>query len=76
MTVGGPLLLMELGSILQRSGAHVFWITANKKKTTSDLVVQSLEKKLLNQGIQVLFHLCHLVPKCHYLFVHPLLIVV
>lgn len=51
---GGPLLLMELGSVLRRSGAHVLWVTGNKKETTSDPMVVSLERKLLSHELQIL----------------------
>lgn len=51
---GGPLLLMELGHILRRSGAFVYWVTGNKKENTSDPVVVFLEEKLLNHGLQVI----------------------
>jgi hypothetical protein len=53
VSAGGPLLLMELGSVLRRSGAHVLWVTGNKKETTSDPMVVSLERKLLSHGLQV-----------------------
>ncbi|KAH7567221.1 hypothetical protein JRO89_XS07G0034000 [Xanthoceras sorbifolium] len=49
---GGPLLLMELAFLLRGVGAEVVWIT-NQKPPESDEVVYSLERKMLDRGVQV-----------------------
>lgn len=50
---GGPLLLMELASLLVESGAHVHWITAKHMElVVTDPVVQALEVKLKTRGVQ------------------------
>ncbi|PON90965.1 Glycosyl transferase [Trema orientale] len=49
---GGPLLLMELAFLLRKVGAEVVWIT-NQKPAESDDVIYSLERKMLNRGVQV-----------------------
>ncbi|KAJ0024232.1 hypothetical protein Pint_09019 [Pistacia integerrima] len=50
---GGPLLLMELAFLLRGVGAEVVWIT-NQKPLEPDVVIYSLEHKMLDRGVQVL----------------------
>ncbi|KAA0058762.1 Lipopolysaccharide core biosynthesis mannosyltransferase lpsB [Cucumis melo var. makuwa] len=50
---GGPLLLMELAFLLRGVGTQVVWIT-NQKPPEPDEVVYSLERKMLDRGVQVL----------------------
>lgn len=50
---GGPLLLMELAFLLRGVGTQVVWIT-NQKPSEPDEVVYSLERKMLDRGVQVL----------------------
>ncbi|KAJ0085415.1 hypothetical protein Patl1_09206 [Pistacia atlantica] len=50
---GGPLLLMELAFLLRGVGAEVVWIT-NQKPSERDVVIYSLEHKMLDRGVQVL----------------------
>lgn len=70
-------MLMELGHILRRSGAFVYWVTGNKKENTSDPVVVFLEEKLLNHGLQVIFSLDSFTASCLSLFIYflPLLMI-
>ncbi|EXC25039.1 Lipopolysaccharide core biosynthesis mannosyltransferase lpsB [Morus notabilis] len=49
---GGPLLLMELAFLLRGVGSEVVWIT-NQKPAESDEVIHSLERKMLDRGVQV-----------------------
>lgn len=49
---GGPLLLMELAFLLRGVGSEVVWIT-NQKPVESDEVIHSLERKMLDRGVQV-----------------------
>ncbi|KAK4859371.1 hypothetical protein QYF36_004384 [Acer negundo] len=49
---GGPLLLMELAFLLRGVGAEVVWIT-NQKPLEPDEVIYSLERKMLDRGVQV-----------------------
>ncbi|XVE69819.1 hypothetical protein DITRI_Ditri10aG0022400 [Diplodiscus trichospermus] len=49
---GGPLLLMELAFLLRGVGAEIVWVT-NQKPSQSDDVVYSLERKMLDRGVQV-----------------------
>ncbi|XP_022741069.1 uncharacterized protein LOC111292771 isoform X1 [Durio zibethinus] len=51
---GGPLLLMELAFLLRSVGAEVYWITILKPSET-DEVIYSLEHKMLDRGVQVVF---------------------
>lgn len=51
---GGPLLLMELAFLLRGVGSEVVWIT-NQKPVESDEVIHSLERKMLDRGVQVNF---------------------
>ncbi|KAG6575591.1 uncharacterized protein LOC111455876 isoform X1 [Cucurbita moschata] len=50
---GGPLLLMELAFLLRGVGTEVVWIT-NQKPSEPDEVAYSLERKMLDRGVQVL----------------------
>lgn len=50
---GGPLLLMELAVLLNKAGGEVKWVT-NQKDMDKNTVSQSLESKLVKNGIQVL----------------------
>ncbi|KAJ6336216.1 hypothetical protein OIU78_012749 [Salix suchowensis] len=50
---GGPLLLMELAFLLRRVGAEVVWITNQKPAQADDGVAYSLERKMLDRGVQV-----------------------
>lgn len=52
--IGGPLLLMELAFLLSGVDAQVVWIT-NQKPLEADEVIYSLEHKMLDRGVQVLF---------------------
>lgn len=52
MATGGPLLLMELAFLLRGVGTQVVWIT-NQKPPEPDEVVYSLERKMLDRGVQV-----------------------
>lgn len=52
MGTGGPLLLMELAFLLRGVGTQVVWIT-NQKPSDPDEVVYSLERKMLDRGVQV-----------------------
>ena len=45
---------MELAFLLRKVGAEVVWIT-NQKPPESDDVIYSLERKMLNRGVQVFF---------------------
>ncbi|KDP38558.1 hypothetical protein JCGZ_04483 [Jatropha curcas] len=49
---GGPLLLMELAFLLRGVGAQVVWMT-NQKPAEPDEVIYSLERKMLDRGVQV-----------------------
>nr|XP_043638959.1 uncharacterized protein LOC122610044 isoform X3 [Erigeron canadensis] len=49
---GGPLLLMELAFLLRGVGSEVCWITI-QKPSGKDEVIYSLEKKMLDRGVQV-----------------------
>ncbi|CAK9178485.1 unnamed protein product [Ilex paraguariensis] len=51
---GGPLLLMELAFLLRSVGTEVVWIT-NQKPTETDEVIYSLERRMLDRGVQVFF---------------------
>ncbi|XVF15820.1 hypothetical protein REPUB_Repub09cG0189400 [Reevesia pubescens] len=51
---GGPLLLMELAFLLRSVGAEVHWITITKP-SEKDEVIYSLEHKMLDRGVQVVF---------------------
>eukprot|EP00258_Populus_trichocarpa_P034626 XP_024450645.1 uncharacterized protein LOC7479719 isoform X2 [Populus trichocarpa] len=50
---GGPLLLMELAFLLRGVGAEVVWITNQKPAQADDGVIYSLERKMLDRGVQV-----------------------
>lgn len=50
---GGPLLLMELAFLLRGVGAEVVWITNQKTAQADDGVIYSLERKMLDRGVQV-----------------------
>lgn len=50
---GGPLLLMELAFLLRGVGAEVIWIT-NQKPSEVDNIIYSLERKMLDRGVQVI----------------------
>lgn len=52
---GGPLLLMELAFLLRGVGAEVVWITNQKPAQADDGVIYSLERKMLDRGVQVFF---------------------
>lgn len=68
---GGPLLLMELAFLLRAVGSEVVWIT-NQKPAEADEVVYSLEKKMLDRGVQViLFSLCVLMLLSFHSLGHP-----
>ena len=54
MGTGGPLLLMELAFLLRGVGTQVVWIT-NQMTSEPDEVVYSLERKMLDRGVQVIF---------------------
>lgn len=49
---GGPLLLMELAFLLRHVGSQVVWITNQRSEETND-VTYSLERRMLNHGVQV-----------------------
>lgn len=49
---GGPLLLMELAFLLRGVGAEVVWITNQKPAQADDGVIYSLERKMLDRGVQ------------------------
>ena len=51
---GGPLLMMELAFLLRGVGSDVVWIT-NQKPAEPDQVIYSLESKLLDRGVQVIY---------------------
>ena len=53
---GGPLLLMELAFLLRGVGSDVVWIT-NQKPSEHDQVIYSLESKMLDRGVQVIYSL-------------------
>ncbi|KAI5319656.1 PREDICTED: glycosyl transferase [Prunus dulcis] len=50
---GGPLLLMELAFLLRGVGTEVCWVTT-MKPSDADVVIYSLEHKMLDRGVQVL----------------------
>ncbi|KAH8479719.1 hypothetical protein H0E87_031448 [Populus deltoides] len=50
---GGPLLLMELAFLLRGVGAEVVWITNQKPAQADYGVIYSLERKMLDRGVQV-----------------------
>ncbi|KAL0432398.1 UNVERIFIED_CONTAM: hypothetical protein Slati_2574100 [Sesamum latifolium] len=50
---GGPLLLMELAFLLRAVGTRVVWIT-NQKPTEPDEVIYSLERKMMDKGVEVM----------------------
>ncbi|KAM0055119.1 putative Glycosyl-transferase family 4_5 [Helianthus debilis subsp. tardiflorus] len=49
---GGPLLLMELALLLRGVGTEVCWITI-QKPPGKDEVIYSLEKMMLDRGVQI-----------------------
>jgi hypothetical protein len=52
-------LLMELAFLLRSVGTEVCWITIQKPSAT-DGVIYSLEHKMLDRGVQVIFLLAYL----------------
>lgn len=51
---------MELAFLLRGVGAEVVWIT-NQKPPVSDEVIYSLERKMLDRGVQVCFSIMSFV---------------
>lgn len=47
-------MLMELAFLLRGVGAEVVWITNQKPAQADDGVIYSLERKMLDRGVQVI----------------------
>lgn len=52
-------MLMELAFLLRSVGAEVCWITI-QKPPESDEVIYSLEHKMLDRGVQVIYLLAYI----------------
>ncbi|KAJ7526482.1 hypothetical protein O6H91_16G008400 [Diphasiastrum complanatum] len=53
LSLSGPLLLMELATLLSTCGVHVHWVTNQKEGSETDMV-HNLESRLTTIGVQIL----------------------